>query len=820
MKIFSIIFSLFLLVSCSDSSSLSSNIEPGSTEPGNSEPSKLVQQQAILPAAQWMVASDSTAMNQWLAYRKTFDVSTIPTKAIADIAVDSKYWLWLNGELIVREGQLKRGPTRNSTYMDKVDLAPYLKQGSNTVAILQWYFGKPGFSHNSSGSAGLYFNLISPELQLVSDQGWRVQDVVAYGAVEKWPSEIKTPNFRLNESSVLFDARKEIKGWMDPDFDDANWSKPMLKGPRGSAPWGELEERPIPQWKDWSVKEYVKITTEKLGNGATRYTAHTPYNAQLHPILEVKAAAGKNIAIDTDGTFVHRGGLRGGYITRQGYQQYEHLPWLSGQRVFYTVPAGVEVISLKYRETGYDAEKVGSWQSDDPVLDELWKRAYRTLYVNMRDTYFDCPDRERAQWWGDLVVQFGQNLYVMDYENGQALEKKAIYELARWQRPEDNGLYSPIPSAWPEAGLDHTGKNDGYWVKELPYQMLASVGQYGFQRYYEFTGDSDTINVVYPYVKRYLAEFNLNQAGVTVNRRSKGAWVWVDWGKNFDEAVLASAWHALALKGAIRMAEVSGNQADINSYQAKLSSLQDNFHKTYWQGTHYQDPKRQGEVDDRANAMAVVSGLAPKSTYPAIRKVLNREMHASPYMEKYVEEAQFVMGYADDALTRMKSRYQVMLDLPLTTLREQFSATHGTDNHAWSGGPLTLMQEFIAGIYPLQPAYDHFQIKPVKTTVKKLSTTVATPKGKLSLNLNYGENAFRLDLKIPAGAKGRIHIPNAKKGSEQAVSEIYLNGKLVWKDGAGIAQSTALSATVWSGHVDGYEVFENVGNVANFVALY
>lgn len=20
-------------------------------------------------------------------------------------------------------------------------------------------------------------------------------------------------------------------------------------------------------------------------------------------------------------------------------------------------------------------------------------------YVNMRDIYFDCPDRERAQWW-------------------------------------------------------------------------------------------------------------------------------------------------------------------------------------------------------------------------------------------------------------------------------------------------------------------------------------------------------------------------------------------------------------------------------------
>ena len=78
-----------------------------------------------------------------------------PRRAVARIAVDSKYWLWINGELVVFEGQLKRGPNPNDTYYDRVDLTGHLQKGENTVAILVWYYGKDGFSHKSSGKAGL-----------------------------------------------------------------------------------------------------------------------------------------------------------------------------------------------------------------------------------------------------------------------------------------------------------------------------------------------------------------------------------------------------------------------------------------------------------------------------------------------------------------------------------------------------------------------------------------------------------------------------------------------------------------------------------------
>ena len=52
------------------------------------------------------------------------------------IAADTKYWLYVNGELVVREGGLKRGPNPTDSYCDVFDNVPNLKCGRNRVAVL------------------------------------------------------------------------------------------------------------------------------------------------------------------------------------------------------------------------------------------------------------------------------------------------------------------------------------------------------------------------------------------------------------------------------------------------------------------------------------------------------------------------------------------------------------------------------------------------------------------------------------------------------------------------------------------------------------
>ena len=80
----------------------------------------------------WNEANQSQK-NVWMSFRKNISLEKVPEKLVAHISADSKYWLYINGETVVFEGNVKRGPTENSGYYDSKDIAPYLKEGDNTI---------------------------------------------------------------------------------------------------------------------------------------------------------------------------------------------------------------------------------------------------------------------------------------------------------------------------------------------------------------------------------------------------------------------------------------------------------------------------------------------------------------------------------------------------------------------------------------------------------------------------------------------------------------------------------------------------------------
>ena len=191
-------------------------------------------------------------------------------------------------------------------------------------------------------------------------------------------------------------------------------------------------------------------------------------------------------------------------MTRAGEQEFEAWGWLSGERAIYVVPHGVEVRGIGFRETSYATDFVGHFECDDEMLNVLWRKAARTLLINMRDTFMDCPERERAPWWGDIVVQQGQVFHAFD-ERAQTLIRKSFRELAAWQRA-DNTLFTPCP-----AGLVRG---------ELPDQMLAAVGFYGAWTYAFFADDFETLRAIYPAIKRYLEVWKQDENGV--GHRARG----------------------------------------------------------------------------------------------------------------------------------------------------------------------------------------------------------------------------------------------------------------------------------------------------------
>ncbi|MCA1745779.1 MAG: glycoside hydrolase, partial [Bacteroidales bacterium] len=159
--------------------------------------------------ANWITYPDSrNESNAWFCFRKDFKLEELPEEALAKIAIDSKYWLWINGEMVVFEGGLKRGPNPEDTYYDMVDLSAYLTKGSNNISVLGWYFGKDGFSHNNSGKFGFLLECITPEITILTDASWKVMENEAYQTCP-----LPFPNFRLPESSIRYDATKDPGTW-------------------------------------------------------------------------------------------------------------------------------------------------------------------------------------------------------------------------------------------------------------------------------------------------------------------------------------------------------------------------------------------------------------------------------------------------------------------------------------------------------------------------------------------------------------------------------------------------------------------------------
>ncbi len=676
-----------------------------------------------------------TQKNVWMCFNKKVSLERKPEELIADISADSKYWLYINGETVVFEGSVKRGPDKNSGYYDSIDIAPYLKEGENSICALVWFWdNETSYSYCSSGQGGFLFEAIGDGITIISDKSWKVKRNTAFVDSILYP-----PNYRLPEYSIYFDARKEIGDWINEAYDVSSWENATEYAVGGEGAYGKLYPRGIPFLKDYGLKDYENsknyenYTVKKLFG--EKITVDIPYNAQLTPYLKVIAPEGKKIRITTENTLI--GAVSTTYITKEGEQEFEALGWFNGEHITYKIPKGVTVVSLMYRETGYDSSFSGDFKCDDEFLNSLWQKSLRTLYVTMRDSFMDCPDRERAQWWGDVTSEMIMTMYSMD-SNSYLLYQKGVE--AMLSHVDDTKVLQTVV---PISG--------DYF--ELPVQQLAGI--VGFLTYYEYTGDKAFIEKVYDASLDYLKLWEIGENNLVVHRG--GSWDWADWGNKADMTAIENAWVYYALSATEKMAELLGKDGDISFITERKETIAKGY-KALWTEDGFKS-KDARKPDDRANALAVLSSLAEKEQYETIKKVLTTTKNSSPYMEYYVLEALCKMGEYEAARDRIKDRYEGMMSEDYSTLWEFWDSWRGTRNHAWSGGPLVIMSKHFAGITPLESGYEKVKIEPQYTLSDSLNCTVPSVKGLITLNYEKSSEDYIINLTLPQGVKAVLYVP-------------------------------------------------------------
>lgn len=703
--------------------------------------------------ANWIWTKDCSE-DSYVAFRKTFTLDEDVDSATAYISAVDKYVLWVNGEMQVLDGSLKRGPTPYDSYYDTVEIRN-LKKGENVISMLVAFNGRSGDGSivpvivDDEGDeyvqAGMLFEMQAGGQTIKSDETWKVSRDHAYknrvtGGVN-YPKYSQAP--MLAERNVYYVASDGIGDYTGVSYDDSGWTDATLVAAPGQLPFGDLYAAIIKPIKFYEIEDFDNAG-DYVGKTLTEDTVLElpfPHNTQFTFYFEADAPAGKRLTIYTDTYRYQENTLysfKDTYVTKEGQQSYENYPWRSGTKLIIEAEAGVTFTKLGYRISEFNGEKTQPFQSDNDVLDTLWRKSQNTVGICMRDTFMDCPERERGPYMGDASNEITAALYGYDQE-GMAMTKKAILTCIGWTT-DSGAIPSRAPSVKPQ---------------EIPNQSLAFLTS--AYEYWLHSGDVETMSAYYTAAVNYLKLLQMQDNGLPAYR--DGSWTWNDWGDCIDHRLLQVGFYYYGLRLMDSLGADLGIEDGRDFLKERMTSIENNWRSVYYTPEGFRDPDSK-YIDERANALLALSGLAQPEDYDLICNVIMSTYQASPFCEKYVEDALCAMNRTDLALQRMLVRYTPMAeDREVDTLWEQFDKNDGTFNHGWTATPLYIISKYIVGIQPTKAGYEAYTIA-LTDLLDSFTCTENTVKGDIVVSLEKQDGTYQITVQAIDG-EGTIVIPES-----------------------------------------------------------
>ena len=211
---------------------------------------------AVPPAARFVwVDEDSSEQFQVAYFRRTVVLQGRPAEASLHLFADSRYVLAVNGVTV------NFGPGRfypNHPAFDTYDLRPYLRVGTNVIAIRVFSNGAATFQLRRHRPGLIVWGEVSDERGSSTDLTTNGERWLAHRA-EGYSSASPKSTFALGPME-LHDARVEsgYACWDTDTVSPPNWQHPVVI-PSGS--WGRLVPRSIPHLTQTSYRPWKLIGT-------------------------------------------------------------------------------------------------------------------------------------------------------------------------------------------------------------------------------------------------------------------------------------------------------------------------------------------------------------------------------------------------------------------------------------------------------------------------------------------------------------------------------------------------------------------------------
>jgi hypothetical protein len=756
-------------------------------------------------------------------FRKTFALAQVPARVPARTTADSRYLLFVNGQEVYR-GPIRSQPRRLTyDFCDLAPyLKP---GENTVAVFVVYYgkprsFWQPAASGGALGGRGVFaFEAdLGQDGWLVSDDSWKALKSDAWSEDWKNPAEMH-PLFGDAIPTEVVDASRLPFGWEQPGFDDSAWGPAHIipaGGPAGSGgrtqpptdPYGPLLPRPIGKLGgDLRVPAVVRGETlagqinTPSGDPVKRLQATLdlavtgPAGDRLPLALDVPAAGCVRLTLDMGGIVMGqvqfeiealagavldisytedplappRGpfdGMHAGtrYVARGAQDRFKLYDALGFRYAYILVHGAAGPVTLKsfaVQEDLYPWQPGAEFACSDAALNRIFAAGIRTVQLNARDAFTDCPTREQQAWVGDSVVH----------------QMVSLVTNTDWRL------------AWQYLNLSNSPRYDGILPMTVVGPSEAAGGAtipdwslhwvHGVYNLYRFLGDKDAVKALLPSVERVLRWFAPFQTGAGA-LKDIIEWALIDWSAvtNSDTSAIYTAMWARRLREFAEMAgwlEEKSSQRWAEGLYAKAKA----GFEVFWDEArgsyvdHLVDGVQEPEMSQIAGAAAIVSGLAPQERWSRIietitdparlviftwqmgggpfgqgRKpgwdVQTQIVRAEPFMSYLVHDAVALAGKADQ-LVAIYTDWAQFLTGGYDTIGEDWK--HGTHVHGWSCTPTKDLIFYTLGVTPAEPGYAAARIAPRLGGLAWAEGKVPTPHGLVHVRAEPGQ--VILDAPIP-----------------------------------------------------------------------
>ncbi|HYK65949.1 MAG TPA: alpha-L-rhamnosidase C-terminal domain-containing protein [Patescibacteria group bacterium] len=747
---------------------------------------------APLPIAQIGAASipPRETWNRFCYLRRTVQLDAVPASAPARVTADSRFVLFVNSV------EAARGPARSipeRLAWAEIDLEPFLHAGRNAIAALVRFYGLPGPWWRPAAASFLLgfgsFAFEAPAIGVSSDATWKGraapyhQDVVPGAALPVPPTEI-------------LDGAAIPTGWNSADFDDSQWPpaielsagtlaqnrtripvepftspEPDEIAPLTSIPVSlqELSRRRVPAVSgEGPIGAYP--TTDQFAQGpdtivnydAGMITLATPWAVARGPARStVDVYCGEDLRADGSAEtnprqFATRYVLRG-----DGAERFESYEAVGFRYISIVARGGAQIEAAGATERRYPRGDQAYFECDDPALNKIWRVGARTLELCSTDAFIDCPGREQRAWLGDSYIHA---LLTYGTNTDWRLVRRHLRICAHSRRGD--GLLAMAAAC--DFAISSTTIPDYslHWLRALA-------------RYYEYSGDAATVCELIPTAVGVLDAFERYRAADGLIRGMPG-WVFVDWAMTERAEVTGAldALYAAALDDFASLAETVIQDSRAGSDARTRAERTRRAFELLWDeaaGVYVDAADRDGarrRVSQQTNAIAIVSGCAPKSRWSrmldyvlddsrivitptisdnmaAYRKqrmdpadhmkfdVEHDVVAAQPFFSHLVHDA-IVRAGRRDLIPARCMKWWPQIERGDTAFEEYWDARSGTGSrcHAWSATPTYDLTTWVLGVRPAAPGYSRAEIAPRFGLLEHLEGRVPTPHGLIEVKLD------------------------------------------------------------------------------------